>query len=43
MKDFNGRVAWARALAEEFDAMPSPLNQYESANVSAILHAEAVR
>ena len=37
--------SWYKQIytAEEFDAMPSPLNQYESANVSAILHAEAVR
>lgn len=37
--------SWYKQLytAEEFDAMSSPLNQYESANVSAILHAEAVR
>jgi|GEM_PF-2403885 len=36
---------WYKQLytAEEFDAMPSPLNQYENANISAILHAQAVR
>lgn len=37
--------SWYKQLytAEEFDAMPSPLNQYEKANVSAIQHVEAAR
>ena len=31
---------WGQYLALD---MPSPLNQYENANISAILHAQAVR